>query len=542
MTEKRVALIFCLCLLGLVNDRQAIGETPLTGVVLDSQTKEPIAARIYLQSVPTGTWHFVEPAVPEGKVVVYDKKRSVQSVERHTSVSAHPFRAKLPPGEFEITIEQGKEYIPLKRKIVVNEKPLSLTLSLHRWSRVADDGWYSGDTHVHRTMEELPVAMLAEDLNVALPLNYWVTQSHKPPSSGDKNSAGQFGTGLIEVDPTHVIYPTNTEYEIFAVKGQRHTLGAVFVLNHQKPLDIGVPPVTPIMREARKQGALLDLDKHSWPWSLMLIPTMKVDLFELSNNHIWRTDFFFKSWTKEVHPDDWEIESDGQGWTEWGWMDFGFKCYYALLNCGFDMKPSAGTASGVHPVPLGFGRVYVHVEEPFTYEKWIEGLSAGRSFVTTGPMLDVTFNGKLPGSRFRSEGDRPFSLKAQSRCTYHQPISRLEIIMNGEIVKTLKPQPHKLDNGAYRYEFNYEHPISDSSWMAVRAFSETGGRVRFVHSAPVHVDVPSRPLRPKRREIRYFVRRMEEEIARNRSVLDTESLAEYQKALETFRQLEKTAR
>ena len=542
MSAIRVALIVCCLQLAFLSDRQAVGETPVTGVVLDSKTKVPIPARIYLQAVPAKIWHFVEPAVTEGKVVVYDKKRSEQSVERHTSVSADPFRVELPRGEYQITIEQGKEYIPLKRKIVVDEKPLSLTFSLERWSRVADDGWYSGDTHVHRTMEDLPVAMLAEDLNVALPLNYWVTRSHTPPSSGDTNPAGQFGAGLMEVDSTHVIYPMNTEYEIFTVKGQRHTLGAVFVLNHQKPFDIGVPPVTPIMREARKQGALLDLDKHSWPWSLMLVPTMNVDLFELSNNHLWRTDFFFKSWTKEVHPDDWEVESDDQGWTERGWMDFGFKCYYALLNCGFDMKPSAGTASGVHPVPLGFGRVYVHVEEPFTYGKWIEGLAAGRSFVTTGPMLDVTFNGKRPGSRFRFEGDRPFSLEAKGSCTYYEPVSRLEIIINGEVVKTLKPQPHQLDNGAYRYKFDYEHPISDSSWMAVRGFSETGGRVRFVHSAPVHVDVPSRPLRPKRKEIRYFVRRMEEEITRNRSVLDTESLAEYEEALKTFRQLEKTAR
>lgn len=542
MTASARLLGIVAALAAVLSEPSAQGTVVVQGQVFDAESKEPIAARIYVQSVKAGTWHFVTPAGDAGKVVVYDRERSPRSTERHTSVSAHPFLTELEPGEYDITIEQGKEYIPNHERITVGDKPFSLKFMLRRWSRVAERGWYSGDTHVHRTMEDLPVAMLAEDLNVALPLNYWVTKSHTPPSAGDKSISGEVGTEVIKVDATHVIYPMNTEYEIFTVKDQRHTLGAVFVLNHKKRLDMGVPPVTPVMQDARKQGALLDLDKHSWPWSMMLIPVMNVDLFELSNNHIWRTEFFFKQWTKEVYPEGWDIETDADGWTEWGWMDFGFKCYYALLNCGFDMKPTGGTASGVHPVPLGFGRVYVQVEGPFTYEKWINGLKAGRSFVTTGPMLEVTFNGKSPGSRWEVKGMESEALTIDGVCSYHQPISRLEVIVNGETVRTLKPQAEKVENGAYRHRFTVEHPVEESSWIAVRAFSEENGRLRFAHSAPVHIAIPNRPLQPKRQEVRYFVRRMQEEIARNQSLPDAESLSEYQKALEAFQKLEKNAR
>jgi hypothetical protein len=100
----------------------------------------------------------------------------------------------------------------------------------------------------------------------------------------------------------------------------------------------------------------------------------------------------------------------------------------------------------------------------------------------------------------------------------------------------------KFPSGAYRYHFNHELPIKESSWVAVRGFSEKNGRLRFAHSGPVHVTVPGKPLLPKRKEIRYFIRRMQEEIARNKPVLDAESLAEYQKALEVFQKLEETAR
>ncbi len=74
-----------------------------------------------------------------------------------------------------------------------------------------------------------------------------------------------------------------------------------------------------------------------------------------------------------------ESEPDGGAWTESGWIDYGFKSYYALLNCGFRLRPTAGTASGVHPVPLGFGRVYVHRPQGFTYDGWIKGLDAGET-------------------------------------------------------------------------------------------------------------------------------------------------------------------
>ena len=99
---------------------------------------------------------------------------------------------------------------------------------------------------------------------------------------------------MISVDPTHVIFPRNTEYEVFSVNGKRHTLGAVFILNHRTVFQKGMPPVAAIAEQAHREGALLDLDKHSWPWSMMLVPVMKVDLYELTNNHIWRAPFFFR--------------------------------------------------------------------------------------------------------------------------------------------------------------------------------------------------------------------------------------------------------
>src|SRR5205807_1704782 len=56
------------------------------------------------------------------------------------------------------------------------------------------------------------------------------------------------------------------------------------------------------------------------------------------------------------------------------WTLYGFLNYYALLDCGFRLSPAAGTANGVHPVPLGFSRVYVHLPRGFSYAAWVNGL------------------------------------------------------------------------------------------------------------------------------------------------------------------------
>ena len=97
-----------------------------------------------------------------------------------------------------------------------------------------------------------------------------------------------------------MIYPRNTEYEIFSINGKRHTLGAIFFLNHKTPFKISAPPIAPVAKLARSEGALLELDKHNWPWSMMLVPVLNVDLFELSNNHVWRTRFGFNNFGLEV--------------------------------------------------------------------------------------------------------------------------------------------------------------------------------------------------------------------------------------------------
>ncbi len=360
----RRLIVLCLGVLCFISAEVGWGKesgTTLRGSVVDADNGKLIPSRVYIQG-EDGQWYFPQSVSDKGKAIYYKKQNwaNEKSVEMHTSLSAHPWTVDLPSGRYTITVERGTEWFSNSQEVEMKDQPVEITIQLKRWINMADLGWYSGDTHTHRTMDELPTVQLAEDLNVSFPLHYWVTKAYTPPGTGDKTTGANLSPKEILIDDTHVMYPLNTEYEIFTVDGKNHSLGAVFILNHKSVFTEGAPPVGPIAARARKEGALLELDKHNWPWSMMLVPVMDVDLYELANNHIWRTEFAFSEFG-EAPPDYMNIEMDEKGFTEAGWIDYGFQNYYTLLNCGFRLRPTAGTASGVHPVPLGFGRVYTYM-------------------------------------------------------------------------------------------------------------------------------------------------------------------------------------
>ncbi|MFO0909993.1 MAG: CehA/McbA family metallohydrolase [Isosphaeraceae bacterium] len=492
---------------------------PVTLRVVEAGTGKLVPCRVSLRSAD-GAWSFPKVG-SEGSVVRYERKAMTDPsvVEMHATVSAHPLRYDLRPGRYTLTAERGKEYQRVELPLTVGSEPLSVEVPLRRWINAADRGWFSGDTHAHRALADLPNLLLAEDLNVAFPMTDWVREAFVPPIERRDAQFRDPGPSPIRVDERHLIVPRNTEYEIFTVNKAAHTLGAFFVLAHKTPLDLGAPPFGPVAARAHREGALIELDKHNWPWSMALVPVMPVDLFELANNHVWQTTFAIRDYGERAAP-YMKAERDAKGYTERGWIDFGFQNYYSLLNCGFRLRPTAGTGSGVHPVPLGFGRVYVKLDRPFAADAWLDALDAGRSFVTTGPLMFVTLDGRDPGHRFTTDEPAPRSYALRGTIGSSVPLATIEVIVNGEVAHTLTPSNQAGDQGSFISEVNADLPLDGSAWVAVRAFEKRDdGRVRFVHSGPFHVDVKDRPIRPRRVEVEYLILRVEQQIERSRSVL-----------------------
>ena len=499
-------------------------EVTFQGEIVDEATGQPVAARLYVKS-DRGIWHFAEPATSDGRVIRYEKQNWInsKSQEFHSSISAHPFRLRLPPGTYQLTVERGKEYLPWSKEITVTSDMEPLSIRLHRWIDMASRGWYSGDTHVHRPIRQIGVPMLADDVNVALPMVYWTTRSELTAELGDRTDRddSRLPSEVISIDATHAIWPKNTEWEIFAVNGKPHTLGALFAMNHKTPFEVSIPPVRKVLEQARREGAFLDMDKHDWPFAIALPPLLGNELtYELANNHMWRTEFAFSNWNTPAPP--WMNVGDGKSGGEKEWIEFTHQTYWALLNCGLRLQPTAGTATGVHPVPIGFGRVYVHTPGVFQYDRWIEGLKRGDSFVTTGPMLFVRPSGDSLAAVVEADG----------------PVESVEWVINGVAQPaTLKSNVSNSD-GTVRLETAIESKFRSTTWVALRAWQKSeNGRWRFAHSAPQWFDVPNQPIRPTDAQQKFLLSRVEQELARSKTLLPEEALNEYHAALSHYRGL-----
>lgn len=526
----------------MVSALAGAAEHRLRLTVVDDATGAALPCRVSLRDDGGRTHPLTAPVA--GAAVNYDVVNWVnpRSSERHTTLAAFPAEAALPPGDYELSVERGPAWLAERRVFRVADADVTLAIRLRRLADPAAAGWYAGDTHLHRTVDDLRTVVLAEDLNLAFPLTYWVTRSDADPATGNRNGAAIPPPETIAVDRLHLIWPRNTEYEIFTVGGRPHTLGALFVLGHRQPLGLTVPPWTPLVEAVRaaEPQAAFDTDKLDWPFAMLLPVIVPGALVELSNNHLWRTEFAFRDWQSRA-PAFLRPPFGGRSGGERAWLDYTLGMYYALLDCGLRLPPSAGTASGVHPVPAGFGRVYVRCPDGLSVANWLAGLRAGRSFVSTGPIMEATVDRRDPGhvfavaSRAAAAGA---TLPVAASIVSQEPLSFAEIVVNGVPTRLLEPANEPLPGGGYRSIFSSAARVDRSGWLAVRCFEQRpGGRIRFAHTAPWYVEVDGEPVRVPADRKAYLVGRMRDEIERSRDVLPVAAIDEYRRALRFYERL-----
>ncbi len=498
--------------------------------VCDEASGAHLAARIYVSSAKGDC--LLPSARPDHSVAVYDVTDPGTGIrEAYAAVSRYPLEIEVPPGRYAVTIEHGKEHVPLSEAVEVPAgAAVAKTFRLRRLFNMAARGWYSADCHVHTRRSDLPAAQLADDVNVTFPITAWTTRSDQAPAAARGDGIPQQGEA-VRIDDAHVYWNLNTEYEITRVQDRPFILGSFMILGHRRPFTLTCPPVKPVAEEARRQGAVIDWEKHTWPWSSMLPPVAGIDVAELSNNSMWRQRTM-SGYLWDRRPMLWvgvpPLNAEQ-------FVDYGFESWYAMLNCGYALRPAAGSANGVHPVPLGHSRVYARVDGPFTYEKWMSAWRAGRSFATNGPVLLMTADGLEPGARRPITAGQAVKVPVRVEALSAGDLDRIELVINGLVVYSWKVPPTSNGEPRHRATWEFEARIEGSSWLAVRCFEKTSrDNPRFAHTGPVWFDDPSRPLRPHPRQLDYLREDITRQIERVKEVLPPAAVSEYVEALRAF--------
>lgn len=494
----RTSVLILAAALGAPGPAHGQGKTGRVEITaLDPATGKPVPCRVHIKDAagkphrPAGLpfWndHFVCPGTAE---------------------------LDLSPGKYTVEVERGPEYEPHAGSFTVADAGTKHAVEFKRLADLPAEGWWPGDLHVHRPVGDIEQLMRAEDLHVAPVVTWWnnrnAWEKRNPPA-----------------DPL-VRFDGDRYYQVMAGEDEREG-GALLYFGLTRPLAIAgaareYPPPLKFVEEARKnKGVWVDAEKPFW-WDFPTwLAAGQVDSVGLANNHMCRDKMYeTEAWGKPRVVERLPAPLGNGYWTQ--------EIYYHLLNCGLRVPPSAGSASGVLPNPVGYDRVYVHVGKGLTWEGWWEGLKAGRSFVTNGPLLRVRAGGELPGRVFTAAEGKELGIELTGVLTTRDKVRFVEVVRDGEVERRVGVEEFARTGALGTLRFRA------SGWFLVRAVADNPRTFRFASTAPYFVEVGAAKRRVSKASAKFFLEWVRERAARVKvdDPAKRDEVLRYHAAAETF--------
>ncbi len=404
------------------------------------------------------------------------------------------FSVQLPAGEASIQAMKGFERHPVSQRVSI--KPGEVTIVRLKLERFTDNkarGWYSGSDHVHmnyggnlhNTPENLLFMAAAEDLDVV---------GEKIANKDNRIFDHQYYNGAYDRvrSTTERILSWGEEFRppfyghINLLNLTEHLISPFTTGYEGTAIESLYPSTTDIFRMAREQGAL---GGYVHPFSSEPSST------GYSSTRGFAVDLALESFTYlEVMTSARQAVHTARVW-------------HRALNCGFKVTASGGedSISNLHRTPvIGAARTYAYLGDRLTWDRWVEAIRKGRTFVTNGPLVQLTINGEIAGSEVRlpPEGGG-IEVDAHMETTF--PVEKLELIRNGEVLESI-PLRNGGRLGALRKRFTVER----SGWYTLRA--TTGKPVLpiddthlYAETGPVYVYCGTQPIRSAE-DAEYFIR------------------------------------
>ena len=415
----------------------------LKGIIRDEASGARVPAKVH---VLTSSGRFIHPAdsilkVGPGDPFFYCDGEFELSVAR---------------GAVDIIVERGTEYAPLHQTLYAPvQGVVEVDLLLRRWIDLPQENWYPGNTHIHydelesRPEERLRLEPEVNDLSTTaisilqrgqipyasnkFPIGFMIDFStdHRQVDCGEesRHNSGHGGYGhVMLLNLRNLVEPAS-----------RGDLVSAF--------DPDYPPLCHACDDARTQGGIVIWCHNGRGLEAPVAAGLgKLDAFNL----------FDPCW-KDVEYDIW----------------------YRLLNCGIRLPASTGSDWYV----CSNNRVYVQTEDSFTYSSWLEGLRAGRTFITNGPALWLEVEGEGPGAQIAVSDRASVVVKWRS----HYPLDRIEVVHDGEVAcaRELRETAESRE-GAWVVDVNLE----GDGWIAARVFGSARDSFRqavYAHTSPVYL-------------------------------------------------------
>jgi len=357
-----------------------------------------------------------------------------------------PFEMALPEGDWEVRLLHGLEYAPLQATFSIRSGAWTrVTYPLQRGVDMPARGWISGDEHIHARLmssddaARLITATCAADIHVGniLEMGSWMRSFY--PQRG-------FGRDFRVQRGDHWLVP--------GIEDPRGILGHAIGLNL-----------------AARVRSLQHYTLHDW-WA----------------NEIHKQGGLYGH--THVGEQALMVEREVALFTPMGIVDFnsmlqnrlGTTLIYDMLNLGFPMTCSAGSDTPYGSM-LGCVRMYAYcgTNAPWTPDRYFDAVKRGTTFVSTGPMLELHVDGKLPGSTIGVTTNRPVhvQVKAYGLRGFSAPAG-LRLVQLGKVIAQVSVTNDAQDELALELDVDSGY----GSWLAAHAFGRNGSEA---HTSPVYV-------------------------------------------------------
>jgi hypothetical protein len=365
------------------------------------------------------------------------------------------YDARVPAGVYDLIVTRGPEYRVHRGKVQVKAgETTTASVALDRYADLPAGGWISGESHVHLMRERADDGnvwgqLAAEDVHVnnILEMGNIAGTHFKQAAWGTAGRYGRDGYFLVagQEDPRtgqrgHTIHwnvaqhahSQETFFQYHYTFERTRTLGAITGYAHLGELFNG------------QRGLALD------------VPFGLVDFIEVLqggrlNSEIW----------------------------------------YRFLNLGFKILPVAGADFPYFgPTLPGVERTYAKVDGAFTPDSWFAAVRRGHVYVTNGPFLEFTVNGRQMGEEIRVPRGSRLQVAAAAQLNPDvDALDRLELVVLGD-VNSQEPA-----RGQDRIQLKKELVADRSMWIAVRALGrhQEAQFNTIAHSAPIYVVVDDQP-------------------------------------------------
>jgi dienelactone hydrolase len=419
------------------------------------------------------------------------------------------FSVEVPPGATRIEVWKGFEYgVEMLSTHAVASATQDVQIKLSKTVSMPELGWHSGDPHLHFTRasdaddDTIFDLLAAEDIRQGMILCYNDNTSDYQGLMPELATPQLRGLGAKSVR-------RRGDYRI--ISGQEYRNGVLGHLNlflrdrlylDGARLDPNNGPLfAAIGEETRQQGGYA-FHAHG-------------------------------GYGLEIWADLVQGATTGVELLQFGiYRGIGLDGWYHALNAGFRFP---AIAASDYPAcrKLGDCRTYAHVEGEPTFEAWLKAAAAGRSFITSGPLILLEVDGHRAGDTIEvNDADaQPHRVRAQVRVRSDTAaVTNVHLVVNGRVVRELQV-PRDVGTGQW-LELNETVELKESGWIAARAFSTapTGAADAEAHTNPVYVSVGGRPPY-QAADVDWLVARLDEQILDHTA----RQVPEKQKAIDYFR-------